>query len=501
MKKMVFFVGLTALCLAGPEVAAEQPKKKLNVLFIYTDDQSYRTLGCYADQGAWPWVKTPHIDSLAKEGVRFSSAYGAAWCSPSRACVLTGHLPHGVKGVRLNGVMHKEQAIDQNAVQFWPTLLRRSGYATALIGKWHLGTNPGHGWLWDHSVVWDQNRPMGDWYNNQPLSIDGASSEVVKGYSTDLYTKFAVDFIKKKHAQPWALWLCYNAPHLPNTVHPRHKGLYKEAEVPIPADIFGPRLGKPKYMENYAQWRKTDDAKNKLPSVAFLPETVRGYNRLVAAIDEGVGQLLQALAESGQLDHTLIIFTSDQGFAWGDHGFRWKVGPYDACLRMPLIFRLPGQVVQNAVCDHPTTVVDLAPTLLDFTGVASPWAMHGHSLRSVLQDPKAPWPHPAVMEHTGVRFGDETKRGLTGKDALGQVPWWIFLRQGKYKYIRTLVENEIEELYDLEADPREQKNLALDPARQELLQDYRNRLLAEMRRTQAGWTPNLPPPRPAIPKP
>lgn len=489
----VLWLAATAAFAFSVDVRGAEESKPPNILFIYTDDQSYRTLASY--DGAWPWVKTPNIDRLAREGMRFTTAYGAAWCSPSRACVLSGCLPHGVQGVRLQGVYTKQPACDRNVCQFWPALLRMNGYLTAMIGKWHLGNDAGHGWLWDHSVVWDQNEPQGDWYNDQPLRIDGAAAKVVPGYSTDLYSQFAVDFIKRKHDRPWAIWLCYNAPHLPNSVHPRHKNLYQKAEVPIPSDIFGPRVGKPEYMVNYTQWQKQDEKEKKGSPVTALPETVRAYNRLVAAVDDGVGKILQELAESGQLDNTLIIFTSDQGFAWGEHGFRWKVGPYDACLKMPLIFRLPGRVAANAVCNQPATVVDLAPTLLDFAGVKTDWTMHGKSLRPLLRDPKTPWDRPVMMENTQWRFGAETERGLTGKDYLGSVPWWIFVRQGKYKYIRTLVENEIEELYDLEADPQEMQNLAAAPPHRTGVQDYRERLLAELRRTKAALVTNLPQPR------
>src|SRR5262249_14846208 len=161
----------------------------------------------------------------------------------------------------------------------------------------------------------------------------------------------------------------------------------------------------------------------------------------------------------GQLDNTLIVFTSDQGFAWGEHGYAWKVGPYDACLRMPLIFRLPGAVARGKVCRQPATVVDLAPTFYGLLGMPTPWPMHGRDLTPLLKDPQAAADGPVVMEHFRWAFGSQTDRALTGQEALGGVPWWIFLRQGKYKYIRTLVADQIEELYDLEADPQELKNL------------------------------------------
>ena len=487
------FIALLALltgtmALAGEVVSKSRP----NILFIYTDDQSHRTVSCYRDQGAWPWVRTPNIDRLAEEGVRFTSTYGASWCTPSRACVLTGRLPHGIHGLKLTGIL--EGKVDPNVCRFWPAELRKAGYRTAMIGKWHLGHDAGHGRNWDHSVVWDQADIKGDWYNDQLLSIDGAPKAVVPGYSTDVYTRFAEDFIRERHDRPWLLWLCYNAPHTPLTVAPRHQQRYTESEVPIPADVFPPRPGKPAHMQTWTQWTK---GKNGIPEHGKhpLPEKVIGYNQLVCALDEGVGRMLKALEETGQLDNTLIVYTSDQGFAWGEHGFAWKVGGYDATIKAPMIFRLPGRVARGQVCAQPVSVVDLAPTLLSVAGVKPPWRMDGRDLSPLLKKPSKKPNWPLVMEHFYLMFGEQTDCGVPDKDSTGPLPWWISLRQDRYKYIRTLVPNEIEELYDLEADPEELHNLATEPANARVLKGCRKNLVAELKRTKAGLVKNLPPPK------
>lgn len=492
---LMAIVGIAA-CLRS-DAADSRP----NILFIFTDDQSQRTLGCYRDEGAWPWVRTPNIDRLAAEGVRFTTAYGASWCSPSRACVLTGLLPHGIRGMKLHERRLKgaEWAVpgagyDPRVTRFWPEELRKTGYHTAMIGKWHLGGDAGHGRLWDHSIVWDQNSAKSDWYLNPPLAIDGAKPRAVPGYSTDVYTRYAADFVKRKHDKPWLLWLCYNAPHLPNTAHPRHRDLYTDAKVPAPADVFGPRPDKPAYMRDLTMFQRAPDGAP-LYGRKPLADAVRGYNRLVSAVDDGVGALLRALEETGQLDNTLIVFTSDQGYAWGEHGYAWKVGPYDACLRMPLIFRLPGQVAKGGICSEPASIVDIAPTLLGFAGAALPWEMHGHDLRPLLREPASTPARPLLMEHFYSRFGSETESGKTGDDTAKGVPHWLFLRQGNFKYIRTLVPDEIEELYDLKADPQELTNLALDARHRSTLENFRASLLAELRRTKAGCANNLPTPR------
>lgn len=469
---------------------ADQARRP-NILLIYTDDQSFRTLGCYRDVGGWPWVETPAIDRLARDGVRFDTCYGAAWCTPSRASLLTGRFQHGVQGVRLTKVL--EGSYDPQVCRFWPAELRKAGYQTAMIGKWHLGHDAGHGREWDHSVVWDQADIVGDWYNDQQLSIDGAPKQKIPGYSTDVYTQHAVDFVRREHPKPWCLWLCYNGPHLPNTVHPRHRERYAEAEVPIPAEVFGPREGRPAWQRDYTQWKPSDDGVP-LYSGKPLPEMVRGYNRLVSAVDEGVAKLLAAIDETGQLDDTLIVFTSDQGFAWGEHGFAWKVGPYDACLRAPLLVRWPKVAQPGGKCPHPVTIVDVAATVVAAAQVEVPWKMHGHDLRPLVEQPTRACTEPAFMEHCRWEFGDQTD-GTHGFPEMRGVPWWLFVRQGKYKYIRTLVDDEIEELYDLERDPNELVNLALRDEHQSRLAEFRDLLLAELRRTDAGMVDRLPAPR------
>jgi arylsulfatase A-like enzyme len=473
-----------------------QEKKRPNVLLIYTDDQSWRTLSCY--EGAWPWVKTPNIDRLAAEGVRFTTAYGAAWCTPSRASLLTGLLPHGIQGLDVPKVVGGG-GYDPAVCRFWPSELRKSGYHTAMVGKWHIGQDHGHGREWDSSFVWNQGDIVGDWYNVQPMSLDGAPKENVSGYSTDRYTQYAVDYVKRDKSKPWLLWLCYNAPHLPNTFHPRHRDTYADAEVAVPADLFGPREGKPAYLKNYSVWKNEEAGptyndwflKKRVP----LATLVRDYNKLVSAVDEGIARVRAALEESGQLENTIVIFTSDQGFAWGDKGFAWKVGPYEACMRMPLIVRWPGVAKAGGVCREPAAVYDLAPTIFAAAGAMLPWEMHGRDLRPLLENPETRWDRPLLLEHFQKMFGKQTDRGLTGKDGFAGIPWWILLRQGKYKYIRTLVENEIEELYDLESDPAESRNLALDPSFRETLAAQRGSFLAELKRTNAALVDRLPPTR------
>lgn len=493
-------------CTSAPPGRRAATGGRPNILVIYTDDQSYRTLGCYRPEGAWPWVETPNIDRLAAEGVRFRCAYGAAWCTPSRASFLTGLLPHGIQGLDTPKIVGGG-TYDPNVCRFWPAELRRAGYRTAMIGKWHITHDYGYGRDWDHSVIWDQADIGGDWYNDQYLRIDGGPKRCVRGYSTDVYTEYAVDYVRRAESKPWFLWLCYNAPHLPNTVHPRHEERYGGVEVPLPPDVWGPRGGKPRYMRDYSVWQRGAGEYAGIPMHAGfgtkkglrpLAEIVREYNRLICAVDEGVGKILRALEETGQLDRTLIVFTSDQGFSWGERGYAWKVGPYEACMRMPLLVRLPGEVAQGRVCLEPAAVYDLGPTLFSFADVPLPWEMHGRDLSPLLKNPDTRWDRPLLLEHFHRSFGAQTDGGVMPPGGeLGGIPWWISLRLGKYKYIRTLVREEIEEMYDLEADPDEQGNLAVEKDQRARLAEMRGRFLSELRRAKATLVDALPEPKTA----
>lgn len=479
---------------------AERP----NILFIYTDDQSFRTLSCYQEEGARSWVKTPHIDRLAAEGVKFATAYGASWCAPSRAVVLTGLQPHAIRGVSLNRDSTsarpwatKGDGYDPTVAQMWPEHLRKTGYETAMIGKWHLGQSAGHGRLWDHSVVWDQNTPEGDWYNNQSLSIDGAEAQTVSGYSTFVYTNYAERYFRRDHDKPWMLWLCYNAPHLPNTIHPDTADLYQDVEVPIPEDWYGPRAGKPAYMRTLTMFEPDLEGRPRYGHRSWrLEDMIKGYNRLVSSLDEAIGRLRAVLEETGQLDNTVIIFTSDQGFAWGERGYAWKVGPYDACLRMPLIVRYPPEVPAGGVVRDPVSITDVAPTVLSYAGMPQPWRMHGRDLRPAMRNPTAGVGGRVLTEHFLSSFGDEIEVAVTDENNFTRtIPWWLSIAEGRYKYIRTLVPHEIEEVYDLQSDPDEQRNLALEKSHRATLHRLRAALETELRNTDASFIETLPEPR------
>ncbi len=494
-------------CVASAPAATE---KRPNILFIYTDDHSHRAVGCYPE--AWPWIKTPHMDSLAKTGVRFTHAYIGTWCMPSRATMLTGHLQFGVESMRMEG-QYPGSEYDPAQCRFWPSVFRENGYTTAHIGKWHTGTDTGFGRDWDFQKVW--NRPRfpknsGNYYYDQMIETNGGQAELVKGYSTDNYTDWALDYINGQNRdadKPWYLWLCYGAVHGPFTPADRHLESYPDAEVPVPADIYPPRPGKPTYSRDWEEWVPGPDGQpylkrgstqktvtEKAVHGQSLNDWERQYNQGVLAIDEGIGRLLEALEKTGQRENTLIVFTSDQGFAWGQHGFRRKIAPYDGTIRSPFIINFPGHVAEGAVCKHPVGGQNIPPTLFAFAGIDLPWKMHGSDLTPLLKKPDANWDEPLLMAYTGQTYGSETDTIPTDPKVLSPagVPWWVSLMEGRYKYIRTLVEGEPDELYNLDTDPEELDNLALKPEFQKRVLAMRARLTEELRKRDAGLADHMP---------
>lgn len=485
-----------------PSFAADD---RPNILVIYTDDHSHRSVSCYPE--AWDWVKTPNIDRLAARGVRFAHAFIGTWCMPSRATLLTGHHQFGVESMRMEG-QYPGSTYDPEKCRFWPKTFRENGYVTCQLGKWHTGTDTGANRDWDFQKVW--NRPRypensGHYFYDQLIETNGSEPELTRGYSTDNYTNWAEDFIRGEHRdpdKPWYLWVCYGAVHGPFTPPHRYRDAYPDAQVPTPKDIFPPRPGKPAYMQKIDFWELGSDGQPRMKGGRFGGRTVanatsihgntlngwvRQYHQGVLALDEAVGRLVSALEESGEYDNTLIVFTSDQGFAWGQHGFKTKLAPYDSNIRSPLIVSMPSRLPQGQVCDHPVSGVDLVPTFFSFAGMDLPWKMHGHDLTPLLNDPSSNWPHPSMTAFTGRSYGSDTSIIPADKEIaeLNGIPWYVMIRSGRFKYIRTLVENEIEELYDIDEDPEELTNLALNADYQKILQKLRGETIAEMRRT--GW--------------
>ena len=470
--------------------------KKPNVLFILTDDQSHRTVSCYDE--AYKWARTPNIDELAKNGVRFTHCYSGSWCQPSRLSSMTGLLQHKHESFKIT--TYPMAQYDPQKLPFWPKNFRQNGYYTACIGKWNFGEDHGFQRDWDECIVWDRSQSQQNaraYYNNQLLSINGGPRQLSETYSTDNYTQHANDFIKERAAEekPWMLWLCYCAAHAPYTPAPRHLDDYKGNKVKIPTDVFGPRPGKPDFLNTYSRWRNVNGVPCK--GRKTLHECVQEYNETVISVDEAIGRLINTLKQTGQYDNTIIIFNSDQGYAWGEHGYSSKQAPYDANIRAPLIFSCPKLFDSAKVVKTPVNGVDITTAIHRLCGIKEPWKMHGRDITPLLSDKTNTWQNsPMLMMNSFYEYGNDINKALKNKETAkfekNGFQAWIMMIKGKYKYIRYLARPTIEEIYDIENDPQELRNLAVSIEHQKLLKELRTLCLREFEKKDADFLELIP---------
>ncbi|MDF7822735.1 sulfatase-like hydrolase/transferase [Pontiellaceae bacterium B12227] len=496
--KRVLSCGIVILLMVMTvSAAAERP----NILYIFSDDHSPRTVSAYP--GSYPYANTPNIDKLAEHGVSFENAYVGARCVPSRASMLTGRL-------QIN--------VEKEETRYWPQDFRADGYTTAMIGKWHWGAGAEahqHGTAWDWSIVWDHGAPdAGGYYYDQFVMIDGAEQTPLGGYSTDRYTDYTLQFLEEQEGatKPWFMWLCFGAVHGPYTPADRHVGALTNAEqTPVPADIYGPRPGKPDYINTFTRW--TDQ--NGVPYKGTQPFdlAVKQYTEAVAAIDEGVGRIFAALEASGQLENTIIIFSADQGYAWGNHGLVDKRFPYEAALRSPLIFYAPDRFATNSWCNHPVNGPDIVRTIHTLAEVDPVIPMDGRDFSQLLVQPEhdESWSDaPMVQIFTENAYGSEViEQRLADEDWDGLdwnqnspegTPYWIMTHDGRYKYTRYMAENHMEELYDLQTDPEELTNLAFNAEFSAKLLELRAQTIDGFHAIGADFVDLLPEPGP-LPEP
>lgn len=423
-----------------------------NIIYIMSDDHAAHALSCYGSK----INQTPNLDRLAREGIRFDNAFVTnALCGPSRATLLTGKYSH------MNGFIdNKPSSKFDSSQQTFPKLLQAAGYQTAVIGKWHLGTDPVG---FDHwSILPGQGA-----YNN-PAFITNGQKETNKGYVTDIITDKAIDYLKNRKAdKPFCLLYHHKAPHRPWVPDEKHAKLYDDKEMPLPETFWD-------NYENRGTAAKTQDmsvAKTltktdlKVDPPAGLSgdkltewkyqRYIKDYCRVVASMDENIGRLLDYLDKNGLADNTIVIYTADNGFFLGDHGWFDKRFMYEHSLRVPLLVRYPGKIKPGSVSKAIVGNMDHAETFLDYAGVPIPPDMQGRSYRPILEgNTPADWrtgfyyhyyefPQPhRVHPHYG-------------------------LRTDKYKLMYFTDLNEWE-LYDLEKDPNEMKNVYLEPAYSEV---------------------------------
>ena len=456
---------LAILVAAPPLAAADRP----NVLLIVTDDQRHDLMGC----AGHPVLKTPNIDRLAREGAMFRRFFAATpLCSPSRASYLTGLYPHAHRVV--NNDKLGQDVISHTLVTF-PRQLREAGYETAFIGKWHMGMD-------------DSRRPGFDrWYSfkGQGAYIDGVVNDEGRilqtdGYTTDHINAQAVEWLGRKRAKPFCLVLAHKAVHAPYLPAKRHEGLYADYRFTRPPVAEGDLEGKPA-MARKGPRIKPYEREGIAPEPgeprrgrgSDAASVVRDQMRCLTAVDEGVGQLLDALTASGQLDRTLVMYTSDNGYLMGEHGRvddkRWA---YEPSVRVPFLVRYPALVKPGTVSDRLVVNVDLAPTVLDLAGVKSIVPLHGRSLAPLFRDPAGPWRTAALTEYF--------------LEKVSPVPPWHAARTDRWKYIHYTDEPGWDELYDLLEDPKEEHNLAKETSAADALATMKKELTRLLAETPSG---------------
>lgn len=489
---------LLILLIISPFVNAATPPvvspSKPNILYIFTDDQSIRTLSCYTE--AQPWIRTPNIDALAEKGLRFRYCYTGAKCVPSRGNALTGMFQFNF----------------DRETPYWPSHFRAQGYYTGMIGKWHWNV-PRYKEAWDWSAVWEHHLPGNgrNYYWDQSLRINGEELMPLKQYSTDAYTDLTLDFLKERAEepdQPWFFWLCYGAVHGPYTPADRHIGkLEKAPEMVYPKDLWPPRPDKPEHMVMLSTNKPNPETGKPMKDHRSLDAVVKMYHEAVMAIDEGVGRIMKALEETGQLENTLVVFTSDQGYAWGQHGFNLKIAPYDANLLAPLIVHWPGKIPFNTRTTVPVNGVDLIRTFHCLAEIEPAAKLAGRDLTELFFHPETRrWDDkPMLQTYTGQIYGEKQlleelenahKTGEWGKFNTHKtgIKAWLMLRLGKYKYIRYIYKDYLDELYDLAADPEELFNLAVRPEYHQTKMEMRAILTKELQKNGVTFLPLLPEP-------
>ncbi len=450
-----------ALIILSGLAADAQSAVRPNILFIMADDHNRQSISAYS--GRYKEIApTPNIDRLAKEGMRFDRmAASNSLCVPSRAVLITGKYSH------LNGVKTNGDEFD-GGQQTFPKLMQQAGYQTALFGKWHLKSQPTG---FDHyAVIPGQGRftdcPFLE--TGEPWNAKGNTA--AKGYLTDVITDKSIAWLKARpQDKPFCIMVHHKAPHVPHQPAPRHEAFLEDVVLPEPSSLLDDYAGRAireiedttRYSRlainaegQYRELAKKFEGNREQATREIYQAFFKGYLRLVRGVDENVGRLLDYLDEAGLRENTVVIYTSDNGFFSGEHGFYNKMWMYEESLHLPLLVRYPGVVAPGSECSQLTSMLDIAPTFLDLSGAAIPADLQGASLLPLLRGGQAPV-RDAVYYHFYEQFG---------------TPEMVGVRTGTHKLVHYPGLAQVQwELFDLENDPTEMENLAGKPEFRPLL--------------------------------
>jgi arylsulfatase A-like enzyme len=437
----------------------ESEKNRPNIIFIMTDDHAAHAISCYGSK----INKTPNLDRLAREGMRFNNCFCTnAICAPSRAVILTGKYSH------LNGVIDNAVKFD-GSQQTFPKLLQKAGYRTAIIGKWHLQSDP------TGFDYWNILPGQGVYYN--PVMIEMGQRKKHTGYVTDIITDLCLNWLKEHQAgKPFCLMYHHKAPHREWEPDDKHAKLYEDTDIPIPEtfnDDYKTRCAAAQQQEMTIERHLNEKDLKMAPPEGLTGQElkkwkyqryIKDYLRCVAAVDDNVGRLLDYLDTSGLAENTIVVYTSDQGFYLGDHGWFDKRFMYEHSLRMPLLVRYPKEIKAGSINNDIVLNLDFAPTFLDFAGVVVPSDMQGHPLR------------PLVQGNTPQNWRTSMYYHYYEYPAVHSVKRHYGIRTKRYKLIHFYHDIDAWELYDLEKDPNELNNVYDNPAYADIVKQLKTEL-------------------------
>lgn len=472
MIRILVLLALVAL-VGRPSVHAA-PR---NIVFILTDDHRFDAMGF----AGHPFLETPHLDSIAKNGVYLPNAFvTTALCSPSRASILTGQYAHK------HGVVDNNNPVRSDLV-FFPQVLQRAGYKTGFFGKWHMGGEgdaPQRGF-----DKWVSFRGQGIYWPDR-RGTPGASTKAAKapvmlnvdgkvlpqrGYITDELTDYAVDWVKTvPKDQPFFIYLSHKAVHSEFVPAARHNGRYKDKPLPMPVSRMN-HSHAPLWVQNQRNsWHGIDFPYHSDLDVA---EYYRRYCETLLAVDDSVGRVLALLKERGQLEDTLVVYMGDNGFGFGEHGLIDKRTAYEWSMRVPLIMQCPSVLKGGGTVKQVVANIDIAPTLLEAAGAtAGAPEFDGRSFWPLARGETVPWRTELLYEYFWERNFPHT-------------PTLHALRGDRYKYIHVHGVWDLDELYDLEQDPGETTNLIFSREHQPIVKEMNAKLFATLKETGGMFIP------------
>lgn len=497
--KILTIVGLSVLVPTVYECKAQNKTSRPNIIFIMSDDHAYQAISAYGDRFA-KVAPTPNIDRIAQNGMRFDRCLVTnSICGPSRATILTGKYSH------LNGFLQNEATpFDGNQPTF-PKYLQQAGYNTAIIGKWHLDSDPTG---FNH---WDILPGQGNYYN--PDFINKTGKHQVQGYVTDIITEKSLEWIKQASAdgKPFMLMMHHKAPHREWEPGPKYLERFKGVSFPLPETLFDDYKGRgqaehdqdmtiEKAMtldSDLKMWKDTtsqkfktthgrmNTAQSKAWDAVYNPikedfrkrnltgkelvlwkyqRYMNDYLACIQSVDESVGKVLDYLKKSGLDKNTIVVYTSDQGFYLGEHGWFDKRFMFEQSYRTPLLMMWPGKIKPGSVNKDMVSNLDFAETFLDAAGVNIPYDMQGMSMLPVLKG------------HTPADWRKEHYYSYYEYPGWHNVKRHYGISTERYKLIHYYYDIDEWEMFDLAADIKELKNVFNDPAYAGIRKELRRRL-------------------------